>query len=140
MSNKGFVLLWSTILDSSVWMLDCPTRLVWITMLAMKGEDGVVKASVPGLAHRARVALHECRAALDVLMAPDPDSTTKTDEGRRIKETVGGWSIINHEMYRYSSEERRLYWRKKKAEQRQKPAKLKFIGAPRTMAEKIEDQ
>lgn len=147
MTNKGFVLLWSTILDSSVWMQDAPTRLVWITMLAMKDADGVVKASVPGLAHRARVALDECRTALAIFASPDPDSTSRVEEGRRIKEVPGGWFVINHEMYRFSSDERREAWRQQKAEQRAKKAaaepgkrKEKLYGTPKTFEEKRQER
>lgn len=122
MSNKGFVLLWSSILDSSVWMQDAPTRLVWITLLAMKDSDGIVKTSVPGLAHRARVTLEECMSALQIFIAPDPMSTSKVEEGRRVREVPGGFFIINHEMYRYSTEERRSYWREQKAREREKKA------------------
>lgn len=99
-------------------MQDAPTRLVWITMLAMKDKDGLVKASVPGLAHRARVTLEECQKALGVFLGPDPHSTSKVDDGRRVREVAGGWVVINHEMYQYANEEKRDYWKKKKAEQR----------------------
>jgi len=124
-------------------MQDAATRLVWITMLAMKDGDGMVKASVPGLAHRARVTLEECKKALGVFLSPDPESGSKVEDGRRIREVAGGWFVINHEMYRYSTEEKRQYWREKKAEQREKKRgktnqKL-FVGAPTTFEQKAEE-
>jgi hypothetical protein len=33
-------------------------------------------------------------------LAPDPDSRTRDDEGRRIEEIDGGWSLLNHGKYR----------------------------------------
>lgn len=92
--------LFSDIVDSSVWGLDHPTRIVWITMLAKKDLNGEVRMSVPGLARAAVVSLEECQRALVVLMSPDPLSRTKDHEGRRIEEVEGGWRILNHFKYR----------------------------------------
>jgi hypothetical protein len=116
---NGFTLLWSKILDSSIWMEDKDTRIVWITMLAMKDQDGIVRAARVSLAHRARVSESECEKALKVLSAPDPQSMTKDNEGRRIKEVPGGWIILNHELYRFSTEAKREFWRQQKADQRE---------------------
>jgi uncharacterized phage protein (TIGR02220 family) len=69
-------------------------------MLASANMDGIVDASLPGLADLARVTLKECEEALKVLMSPDEYSRTKTDEGRRIREVDGGWLILNHAKYR----------------------------------------
>lgn len=121
MSN--FALLWGKILDSSLWVKESKeTRLVWITMLAMKDQNGIIQASVVGLADRAKVTLDECREALRIFLSPDVDDTSKVEEGRRIREISGGWQIINHELYRYSTEAKREFWRKTKAEQRARDA------------------
>jgi len=115
-----FVKLFGEILDSSVWQLPAATRIVWITMLAMKDRDHVVRAAVPGLAARARVSLKECEAALAELLAPDKYSRSKVEGGRRILEVQGGWFIVNGEEYRnrMSLEDRREYQRVKQAEYR----------------------
>jgi hypothetical protein len=78
-------------------------------MLAMTDRDGVVEASVPGLADAARVTTPECMEALERLSSPDPHSRTPDNEGRRIEKVTGGWSILNYEAYREraSEEERR---------------------------------
>lgn len=94
-----FTKLHATILDSSVWQEPAHVRLVWITMLAMAGHDGVVQASVGGLAHRARVTREECAQALALFMGPDPDSRDRTT-GERIEEVPGGWLVLNHANYR----------------------------------------
>jgi hypothetical protein len=39
-------------------------------------------------------------SALQVLESPDPNSKTKTFNGRRIERVEGGWMILNHEEYR----------------------------------------
>lgn len=92
--------LFSSITESTVWCEPMPTRLVWITMLAMADRSGRVWGSVPGLANRARVSVEECEAAVAVFLAPDKYSRTKEREGRRIEEIDGGWRLINHAKYR----------------------------------------
>lgn len=116
---SGFALLWGKILESSLWVQESKeTRLVWITLLAMKDKDGVIQASEIGLADRAKVTPGECREALRVLASPDPNDSSKVEQGRRIREIPGGWQIINHDLYRFSTEARRLMWRETKAAQR----------------------
>lgn len=90
----------------------------------MRNSEGYVKAAFSGVRRNANVTEDECRSALNIFMAPDPESSSKNDDGRRIKEVEGGWFIINHEKYQYSSEEKRNYWREKKAAERARKALL----------------
>lgn len=96
----GYVKLFGSILRSTVWGEPDSTRLVWITMLALADRDGIVEASVPGLAHEARVSLEATQAALATFLAPDQFSRTKDFEGRRIEEVRGGWRLLNADLYR----------------------------------------
>ncbi len=98
--GENFVKVYGTILDSSIWLEPAPTRLLWITMLAMADENGIVRASVGGLAHRARISRDDCEAGLATLMAPDPDSRSEEFEGRRVDLYDGGWMVLNHRRYR----------------------------------------
>jgi hypothetical protein len=90
--------------------------------MALKDKEGVVHSSVVGLADCAKVTPEECREALSILSSPDPEDTSKVDEGRRIREVPGGWALTNHSLYQFSTEERREYWRRKKAVERKKKA------------------
>ncbi len=105
----SYTKLFSEIVMSTVWREKDTTRLVWITMLALRNMHHVVEASVPGLADCARVSIKACRVALKVLSEPDPDSRSQELEGRRIQAVDGGWFIINGEKYRrkMSVDERR---------------------------------
>ena len=118
----GYTKLFSEIIMSTIWREDDKTRIVWITMLAIRDRWHVVNASVPGLADAARVSIEDCRRALQILSSPDPDSRTKESEGRRIKEVQGGWFVINGELYRnkMSLDERREYNRTKQTEYRRR--------------------
>ena len=96
----AYTKLFNSIVTSTIWLETDRTRIVWITMLALADANGEVQASVPGLAHVAGVPVDDCRAALDKFLAPDPDSRTKDDEGRRIEPIDGGWHLLNHAKYR----------------------------------------
>lgn len=107
----GYTKLFSEIVASTIWREDDKTRIVWITMLAMKNERHMVEASVPGLADMARVSLKECEIALKKLESPDKYSRNQEHEGRRIRKQDGGWFILNGQHYRHkmSEEDRREY-------------------------------
>ena len=117
--KMGYTKLFNEIVSSTIWGEPHTTRIVWITMLAMRNRQNIVEASIPGLAHAARVSLQECLDALLLLSSPDSYSRSKEHEGRRIREVDGGWTILNGDKYRdkMSIDERREYqknWVKKK--------------------------
>lgn len=95
-----YVKLFDSILDSSIWAEDMATRLVWITLLAMADRDGYVRVAPTALARRANVPRHDVLEALDILSSPDPESATPDNDGRRIEETEGGYTIVNYTKYR----------------------------------------
>lgn len=116
----GYTKLFQNIITSSIWGEDDKTRIVWITMLALCNRDGIVEASVSGLAALSRVDKESAARAIQVLESPDPDSRSKEHEGRRIQRVDGGWLILNHAKYRkkLSLEERRDYLTLKQREYR----------------------
>jgi hypothetical protein len=93
-------------------------------MLAMSDSKGRVWGSIPGLANRARVSVDAARTAINTFLSPDPDSRTKTADGRRIELMEGGWKLINHEKYRAlrdeesSKEAKRKYINERRAKER----------------------
>ena len=108
-----YVKLFSSILTSSVWAESNSTRIVWIAMLALADKDGDVRASPSGLARLANVTTGECQEALARFLAPDLESGTPDDDGRRIEQCVGGWHILNYTKYRtmQDAETRKAQWR-----------------------------
>jgi hypothetical protein len=96
----AYTKLFNSIVTSTIWMEDDRTRIVWITMLACADKNGEVQASIPGLARIAGVPVEDCRAAIGRFLSPDLDSRTKDDQGRRIEEIDGGWSLLNFRKYR----------------------------------------
>jgi hypothetical protein len=69
-------------------------------MLAVADKNGEIQASIPGLARIAGVPVDDCRLAIAKFLSPDLDSRTKDDEGRRIENIDGGWSLLNFRKYR----------------------------------------
>lgn len=122
MDMAGYTKLFSTIVTSTIWREPKETKVLWITMLALANKDGVVEGSVPGLAHMAGLTREETDRSLSTLMAPDVDSRSQADDGRRVKVVDGGWFLVNHAKYRalMNADDRREYLRKKQAEYRRK--------------------
>ncbi len=104
----GFTKLQSSIVHSTIWREPDHVRLMWITMLAICDKNGMVEASVPGLADVARVELTQCEDALQRLASPDQYSRSQEYEGRRIKVVDGGWLILNYLKYRGESKADRI--------------------------------
>jgi hypothetical protein len=135
---SGYTKLFSSILASTIWRADDQTRIVWITLLAMADRDGLIEASLPGVADFARVSLTDCARALAHLSSPDPYSRSPDADGRRIVATDGGWRLINHAKYRHrmSQDERREYLRTKQREYRQR----KRVNTASTSVNNVSDK
>jgi hypothetical protein len=124
MATKGhFTKLDHGITGSTLWKRPDDVLRVWIFMLAKADiRDGVVRYSIPMLAHDCFMTIERAVEIIAELSSPDTYSRTKTYEGRRIAEVEGGWRILNFESYRDGLEEplspgaaRTRKWREKKA-------------------------
>lgn len=92
--------LFTSILDSSIWLEDPPTRVVWITLLAAMDEDGFAHFSaIRNLANRAVLSIDQTDAAVKILESPDTESADKEHDGRRIERVPGGWIVLNAKKY-----------------------------------------
>ena len=125
----GWSPLWDKLVMSSIWSESKEVKILWITLLALKNRYGEVKGSLVGLANSARLTVPETGSAMEVLLNPDPYSSSKAFEGRRVEVIPGGWKVLNHDLYRemIQTEYRKEYNRVKQAEYR---AGKKTKGAP----------
>ena len=98
--GNGFTKLHNGILGSTIWRESPSVKVVWITLLAMADQHGIVEATVPGLAAFANVSVEETEAALQKFLSPDKYSRTPDCEGRRIEVIDGGWELLNYQKYR----------------------------------------
>lgn len=101
-----------------------PTKVLWITMLAIADKNGEVHASIPGLARLAGISIEETEISIQKFLSPDPYSRTTDEEGRRVEAIDGGWVLINHEKYRKMASDAD---RKAKAAERQRRHREKRI-------------
>jgi hypothetical protein len=112
-----YVKVFSDIIQSSIWAEDAETCKVWITMLALANQDGLVRATAPGISNEARVPIEKTRQVLALLEAPDSESRTPDNEGRRIERIDGGYLILNYPRYRdMRDEEKRREQGRKRAQ------------------------
>lgn len=135
MSNSNWTPLWSDILRSSLWVVERPNlkevKILWVTILALKDSDGIVRAAVPGLAKESGLTLEETLGALKVLEEPDPWSSCKKEGGRRLLRTGDSeWKVVSHDdqiariaKMRKASRNRvyQMNFRNKKAKSQEKP-------------------
>lgn len=86
--------------ESARRMLAYSVRSLFFTLIARKNRQGIVFGSDQSLAYAFNMHQSDFDAALAVLLAPDPNSTTKTNEGRRVERVDGGLLVINAAKYR----------------------------------------
>lgn len=103
---------------------DYLVRHVFMDLLVLSDEDGVVDKTPRAIARITNVPLEIVETAIEKLSAPDPESRTPDEDGRRIVLIDGnrnwGWRIVNYDKYRKIRDEeaRRISNRSYKREQR----------------------
>jgi hypothetical protein len=100
-NSLPFVKLYIKTLDSSIWVNEnSDTCKLWVTLLGMSDKDGYVYAPLVGIASRAHLPLEVCRASMERLQAPDPNSSSDEHAGRRVlKVDSGTWMVLNRRKY-----------------------------------------
>jgi len=136
--------LFSKIVDSSLWCEPDFVVKVFITMLAKKDADHIVRGSAFNIASWARKTEKEVLEALRVLSSPDKRRLEPQPfEGRRIEKVDEGWLVLNGAAYQdlMRGVNRREYKRVKQAEYRAKksPKEKKTRNVP-TYGEQAQDR
>ncbi len=118
----GYTKLFSDIVTSTIWQAPNDQRVLWITLLALKGGDNICRATVPALAKMCDLTIENCEKYLELFQQPDKYSRSQEHEGRRIQAVAGGWFLLNGDKYQYllSKEERKEYNRQKTARSRER--------------------
>ncbi|MCI0564875.1 MAG: hypothetical protein MN733_40935 [Nitrososphaera sp.] len=116
----GYTKLFSEIVTSTIWQEPNDCRVLWITMLALKDEENICRATLPALAKICNLTIEQTEAYLQKFQEPDKYSRSQAFEGKRIELVDGGWLILNGQKYRdmLRAKERRDYVREKVAEHR----------------------
>lgn len=127
----GYTKLFSDIITSSIWQEPNDAKVIWISILALKGRDQVCRATIPALAKYADITLERCEEIMQRFQEPDKYSNSQDFEGRRIERVDGGWFVLNGERYRdkMNPDEVREYNRVRKAEERKRKQRFDPKGA-----------
>ena len=97
----SYVKIHAALLDSSIVEADPVVRWVWVAMLVKCNRYGQVYGTDAALARRFNVTPEQLQVAFDILASPDPNSTTKDEDGRRIMRIDANlWQIVNYTHYR----------------------------------------
>jgi hypothetical protein len=93
--------IFSRIVDSSLWLEPDYVVKVFLTMMAKKDSDMVVRGSAFNISQWAKKSEQETLDALKILSSPDTKRIEKQlYEGRRIERVEDGWLILNGKLYR----------------------------------------
>jgi hypothetical protein len=103
----SFSKLDSGITKSSLWSEDLHVRIVFVSFLAEKDENGFVSGSRSGLIRLCNVTPEQFDNAIMKLSSPDQDSKSKDFEGRRIDIVEGGWIVLNSDKYRAPEQDKK---------------------------------
>lgn len=113
--------IFSKIVDSSLWSEPDYVVKVFLTLLAKKDKDFIVRGNAYNISQWAKKTEAETIEALRVLAAPDTKRIEKQPfDGRRIERVNEGWLILNGKHYQdlMSKTNRRVYKAIKQAEYR----------------------
>lgn len=118
----SFSKLDSGITKSSLWSEPLHVRVVFVSFLAEKDENGFVSAAYSSMQRICNVTKEQFDEAIRILESPDPESRTADFEGRRLQKIEGGWIVLNHEKYRLpeqiKNEQRKEYMKNYMRERR----------------------
>jgi len=117
----GYAKLYN-ITDSSIMQESETTRLMFLTMLSMADFNGFFKGTEEGLKHKMRIdSKKQFDLSMIVLQSPDPNSTNKHEDGKRIiYQGDNRWWIVNYVDYRTKVDEgyKQFQNRKRQAKKR----------------------
>lgn len=132
-----FAPLFSLVVKSSIWDEDDATCKVWVTMMALKDADHVVRLTAYQLGRECRKTEQEVLDALLILASPDRKRIEPQEfEGRRIKKVEDGWLVLNGQKYKEMMMKETLRAKNRRGVEafrlRQKLGIPQFAGAKRT--------
>jgi hypothetical protein len=116
-----FTKLFHKFFRSSISRESAETRIVFLGMISLCDKNGLVESTVDGISRHVALSYEVTEAALERLQAPDPESTTPDEDGRRvIREPGNRWRVVTFRKYwdLQQKEERREYLAEAKRRQR----------------------
>lgn len=99
-----YIPLFASTLMSSLWSMSGDCLKVFFTLALQADPEGMVVASVDGVARVCALPVQQVIEHIERLAAPDPYSKDRTRsptaDGRRIEQVPNGYRVLNLEWYR----------------------------------------
>ena len=116
----GYAKVFQSMYTGSMYGAGIHVFAVWGWILAHKDENGLVEVNAQLVANELGGVAQQVEEAITYLCAPDPNSRTPEQEGRRLlKVSQFGYQVVNNEKYRDRGGSRAEYWRQWRAQERQ---------------------
>lgn len=106
MSMSGYVVMFRSMLDSTIWEEDPDVRLTWLTMLFLKDQEQMVRFPLRVVAKRVNLCGNReenygrVKEAMEVLLSPDSRSGDHQEfDGRRVRAVGEHFMVLNGAKY-----------------------------------------
>lgn len=129
----GYSPIFEGIVDSSLWEEPLHVRVLFLTMLAVKDWDHVVRVPDHHLRRKANLTDQQVLDGLKILSEPDRRSALPQPfEGRRIEKVEDGWLVLNGNKYQEAMREanQRARWAKAQREKRARESEMRQMKGP----------
>ena len=115
--SDHFVMVWGDMLRSTINEHEAHVKWAFVVMLLLCDKDGDFRSTPQYLSREAVIPLDQAIDAFEKLSEPDPGSSSKEEEGRRIISTgPNQWHVVNYTSYR----QRMLYEKRRAADVQRK--------------------
>lgn len=139
-----FTPLFSQVVDSSIWDEEYFVRVLWMTLLAKKDSDHIVRGTAYQISRWANMSEKEVLEGMKVLSSPDKKRIEPQPfEGRRVERVEEGWLVLNGQKYeelmkKIAEQARKARWARNKREKERSMAGFDARKTSGTMAERNE--
>jgi len=117
--SDTYAKVFRTMFTGSMYGAGLHVFATWAWALSHKDESGLVEVNPRLVAAELGAEVEQIDRAIEYLTAPDPDSRSPEEEGRRMVR-VGQFDfrVVNHARYRDRGSDRTQYWRQYRANKR----------------------
>jgi hypothetical protein len=106
---SGYTPVFDTVFSGSLYGR-YPDTAAWLFMLAMADWQGHIDRTAEYIAGVTGMPLADLKGCIDRFMAPDPNSRSQVEEGRKLvlidPSRSWGWKVVNIGLYREKARER----------------------------------
>lgn len=119
--------IWKSMFEGSLYDAGWEAIITFMILITFANKNGEVDITLSALSGKTTIPKKHLENGVAALMAEDPESRTKDDDGRRIvlidpDGKSWGWRIVNYEKYSQARDMAaiRQYWAEEQKERRRK--------------------